>query len=75
MGAYVPPKYTAQIPGGTLEVVAIVQNAQRNISVKHRFNRRNGVSTLKQTARGERYFYAQGDRVYVADLKKVQEKK
>lgn len=67
----ITPIATARMSDGMLEVLSIVENAQLDVEVTHIFNGKRHTTIVREDARGDRYFRAHGQRVYLADLRKV----
>jgi len=64
------PLYTAKIPGGMLEIVEIAQ-CRNGTMIKHRFAGKCKTTMVMQDVMGCHYFHACGNKIYIADLRKV----
>lgn len=64
-------RYQTRLPDGILFVLGFSRTPQQDVIVTHKFRNNTHSTIVRQDERGARYFRAHGQRVYVADLRKV----
>lgn len=65
------PLYVAKTSIGVVEVVKVEQTPELDIYVTHVMNNDWDKTLVRYDRRGERYFRAHGQKIYLADLRKV----